>query len=68
MLILNWLIQYVSNNHTIADFKFTNQNVKIVTQKDYEGKIYIADLFFTTCIKICPKMTENIWFSYKFTH
>lgn len=55
-------IQHVGYNHTIADFSFTNQNNKIVTQKDYEGKIYVADFFFTTCQSICPKMTTNmVW-------
>lgn len=55
-------VQYIANNHRIADFKFTNQNGQIITQKDYEGKIYVADFFFTTCPTICPKMTDNmVW-------
>ncbi|MBC7494377.1 MAG: SCO family protein [Flavobacterium sp.] len=55
-------IQYIGNKHTIADFSFTNQNGKIITQKNYEGKIYVADFFFTTCQSICPKMTDNmVW-------
>ncbi|SHG62126.1 protein SCO1/2 [Flavobacterium micromati] len=53
-------IQYKSKYHTIADFSFTNQNGKTITQKDYEGKIYVADFFFTTCATICPKMTTNL--------
>ncbi len=53
-------VQYVSKYHTIADFSFINQNGKIITQKDYEGKIYVADFFFTTCGSICPKMTTNL--------
>ena len=53
-------VQYVSKYHTIADFSFTNQNGKTITQKDYEGKIYVADFFFTTCGSICPKMTTNL--------
>jgi len=53
-------VQYISKYHTIADFSFTNQNGKIITQKDYEGKIYVADFFFTTCGSICPKMTANL--------
>ena len=53
-------MQYVSKYHTIADFSFTNQNGKTITQKDYEGKIYVADFFFTTCGSICPKMTTNL--------
>ena len=53
-------VQYISKYHTIADFSFTNQNAKTITQKDYEGKIYVADFFFTTCGSICPKMTTNL--------
>lgn len=53
-------LQYKSKYHTIADFSFTNQNGKIITQKDYEGKVYVADFFFTTCGSICPKMTTNL--------
>lgn len=54
-------VQYISKYHTIADFSFTNQNGKTVTEKDYEGKIYVADFFFTTCTSICPKMTANLF-------
>ncbi|MFM9826152.1 SCO family protein [Flavobacterium sp.] len=53
-------MQYKSKYHTIADFSFTNQNGKIITQKDYEDKVYVADFFFTTCGSICPKMTTNL--------
>ncbi|PAM95786.1 hypothetical protein B4N84_04360 [Flavobacterium sp. IR1] len=53
-------VQYKSKYHTIADFSFVNQNGKTITQKDYEGKIYVADFFFTTCGSICPKMTTNL--------
>ena len=38
----------------------TNQNGHIVTQQDYENKIYVADFFFTTCPSICPIMTDNM--------
>jgi protein SCO1/2 len=53
-------VQHIGKYHTIADFSFTNQNGKTVTQKDYEGKIYVADFFFTTCQTICPIMTTNM--------
>jgi protein SCO1/2 len=53
-------LQHVKKYHTIADFSLTNQNGKMVTQKDYENKIYIADFFFTTCPTICPIMTKNM--------
>lgn len=57
-------IQHIANKkeHHIADFAFTNQNGITITQKDYEGKIYVADFFFTTCQTICPMMTDNmVW-------
>jgi len=53
-------LQYKSKYHTIADFSFINQNGKTITQKNYKGKIYVADFFFTTCGSICPKMTTNL--------
>ncbi len=53
-------IQYIVKNHRIAPFSFVNQNGQIITQKNYEGKIYVADFFFTTCGSICPKMTTNM--------
>jgi protein SCO1/2 len=55
-------IQHIGSDHKIADFSFTNQNGKNVTQKEYENSIYVADFFFTTCPTICPKMTNNmVW-------
>ncbi len=60
--LVDTTIQHIGYNHTIADFEFTNQNNKVITEKDYEGKIYVADFFFTTCPTICPKMTDNmVW-------
>ena len=59
-------IQHIGNKHVIANFSFINQNGKTITQKDYEGKIYVADFFFTTCQSICPKMTNNmVWLQNK---
>jgi len=60
--LVDTLVQHVGYNHKIAPFSFVNQNGKTVTNKDYEGKIYVADFFFTTCQTICPKMTDNmVW-------
>ena len=58
--LVDTTVQHISKYHTIADFSFTNQNGKIITQKNYEGKIYVADFFFTTCQTICPIMTTNM--------
>ncbi len=55
--------------HSIAPFSFTNQDGVTVTDRDYDGKIYVVDYFFTTCKTICPKMTtELIRVQQKFAH
>jgi len=53
-------ILHVQKNHSIADFNLINQNGKKITNKDYEGKIYIADFFFTRCQNICIAMAYNM--------
>ena len=47
-------------NNNIQPFSFTNQNGKILTERDIEGKVFIAEFFFTTCKGICPKMNANM--------
>jgi protein SCO1 len=44
----------------VPDFTFTNQLGQKITWKDLEGKIVVADFFFTTCPTICPQMTRNM--------
>ncbi len=46
--------------HQIPDFNFLNQDSVWVSQKDYGGKIYVADFFFTSCPTICPKMKTQM--------
>lgn len=53
-------LHYVKKYHTIDDFSLINQNGKVITQEDYNNKIYVADFFFTTCPTICPVMTKNM--------
>lgn len=45
---------------TVPTFSFTNQDGKNVTNKDFDGKIYVVDFFFTHCPTICPKVTANM--------
>lgn len=58
--LVDTTVQYIARDHKIADFAFTNQNGKTITQNDYKDKIYVADFFFTTCPTICPVMTTNM--------
>jgi protein SCO1/2 len=44
----------------VRDFSFLNQNGERITNKDVEGKVYLAEFFFTTCPGICPKMNTNL--------
>ncbi len=54
-------LQHIKKYHKIADFALVNQNGARITQADYDGKIYVADFFFTTCQTICPIMTEHMY-------
>jgi len=44
----------------IPSFQFLNQDSTVVTNKDFDGKIYVADFFFTSCPTICPVMHRNL--------
>ena len=53
-------IQHVKRFHKIKSFEFLNQNGEKISEKDYDGFVYVADFFFTTCPSICPIMTDNM--------
>ena len=44
----------------VQDFSFTGQNNQVVNDKSVDGKVYVANYFFTTCKGICPKMNGNM--------
>lgn len=44
----------------IPDFSFLNQDSIAVTNQSFEGKIRIADFFFTSCPTICPKLAKQM--------
>jgi protein SCO1 len=44
----------------VQPFSFTNQDGKKVTQRDVQGKVYVANYFFTTCKSICPRMNNEV--------
>jgi|SRR5882724_616935 len=49
----------------VQPFSFLNQQGKSITEKDVQGKVYVAEYFFTTCKGICPKMNTNLMQVYK---
>lgn len=46
--------------HQVKNFTLTNQLGKKVSLSDLNGKIIIADFFFTSCPSICPALTRNM--------
>lgn len=44
----------------VRPFSFTKQDAKNITEKDIDGKVCVAEFFFTTCKGICPKMNNNM--------
>lgn len=46
--------------HKIANFSFTNQEGEEISNYTMDGKVYIADFFFTTCPTICPIMKTQM--------
>jgi protein SCO1/2 len=44
----------------VPEFKFINQRKDTITNESYEGKVYVAEFFFTTCPSICPIMNQNM--------
>ncbi|MEP0368546.1 MAG: SCO family protein [Cyclobacteriaceae bacterium] len=46
--------------HTIANFEFVDQDSTIVTNATFEGQVYVADFFFTSCPTICPVMKKQM--------
>src|SRR5476651_1304146 len=46
--------------HTLADFKFTDQNGNPVSLKTFENKIFIANFFYTRCPSVCKVMNTYV--------
>lgn len=57
----NWYLEGQDTvYHQIADFEFINQLGDTISSKTVEGKVYVADFFFTTCPTICPIMKKEM--------
>ncbi|MCI2229355.1 SCO family protein [Polaribacter sp. MSW13] len=56
---------YVKNNalftfDKVPEFEFTDQNGETISNKDYKGKVYVVEFFFSTCPTICPIMNKKM--------
>ncbi len=46
--------------HAVPAFSFINQQGKAITDKDFKNKIYVANFFYATCPRECPKMSDQL--------
>jgi protein SCO1/2 len=57
-------LEYIPNidggKKKVPHFSFTNQLGQTITNKNYLGKVYVVEFFFTTCPTICPRMNGNL--------
>lgn len=53
-------VRDVDRNHRIQSFSLINQLGDTINEHVFDGKIYVADFFFTRCMGICPKMTKQM--------
>lgn len=44
----------------VPKFELTDQNNLKISDKDYLGKVYVVEFFFSTCPSICPIMNKNM--------
>ncbi len=47
-------------SHRVGAFSFVNQFGESINEKNFEGAVYVADFFFTTCQSICPIMSNAL--------
>jgi protein SCO1 len=55
-----WEMENKETFHTIRKFDLTDQEGKPFTEKNLDGKICVADFFFTSCPGICLKMAVSM--------
>jgi protein SCO1/2 len=44
----------------VPAFEFTNQEGNTITNKSFDGKVYVVEFFFSTCPSICPIMNQKM--------
>ncbi|MDT7829530.1 SCO family protein [Pricia sp. S334] len=53
-------VTYDGEKRKVPPFELINQDSLLISDKDYLGKVYVVEFFFTRCPAICPIMTENL--------
>lgn len=53
-------IELNGERRRVPSFALLDQDSLLITDRDYLGKVYVAEFFFTTCPSICPLMNRNL--------
>jgi len=48
------------SSHRISDFAFFDQDGKKISNSQVNGKVFIANYFFTHCPSVCPRMMNQL--------
>lgn len=59
LVVKQWIVRKDTIS-VVQPFSFVNQDGQRFTNRDVEGKVYVAEYFFTTCPGICPTMNTNM--------
>jgi protein SCO1/2 len=46
--------------YQVPPFKFVDQTGEIISEKDLDGYIYVANFFFASCPDVCPMMNAKL--------
>jgi protein SCO1 len=55
-----WEMKDAKTFHAVRKFNLVDQEGNAFTEKNLDGKICVADFFFTSCPGICPKMAVSM--------
>ncbi len=55
-----WEMKDAATFHAIRNFSLTDQEGNSFSEKSIDGKICVADFFFTSCPGICPKLATSM--------
>lgn len=50
----------VNHGHRIGSFRLKDEQNKVITDKAIDGKVFVAEYFFSTCGSICPIMNQQM--------
>lgn len=53
-------VTFDGEKRKVPSFELIDQDSLVISDKDYRGKVFVVEFFFTRCPSICPIMTENL--------